>query len=67
MKAKVLKEYIDKETKVHNRKDNIVEVTKERYKEINGTVNGKLLQEIPEVEKVEDKKDNPKPKKNKKK
>lgn len=48
MKVKVLKEFIDKETKVLHEKDTELIVSKERFEEINSTAHGILVEEIKE-------------------
>ena len=46
MKVKVLKKFIDKHTKVLHTKGKEIEITKERYEEINSTSFGILVEEI---------------------
>lgn len=46
MKAKVMRIFIDKYTDVQYEENAEIEVTKERFKEINSTEYGKLLEEI---------------------
>lgn len=46
MRVKVLKMFIDKETKTLHKKGEEIETTKERCQEINGTSFGVLVEEI---------------------
>ena len=46
MRAKVLKVFIDKETKALHKKDEEIEITQERYQAINGTSLGIFVEEI---------------------
>jgi len=55
MKAKALRDYKDKKTGKLVKKDEIVEVNAKRFKEINGTKYGQILQKE-EEEKTENKK-----------
>ncbi|WP_130806514.1 hypothetical protein [Senegalia massiliensis] len=48
MKAKVIKRFIDKETKKTNEIDEEITVNKERFKEINSHSLGPFLEEIKE-------------------
>lgn len=43
MKAKVLKTYIDRETRIKYNRGEVVEVTEERFEEINSTSHGTIL------------------------
>lgn len=51
MKVKVLKVYKDKHTKNLHKKDEIIEITAERFEEINSTSLGVFVEEILEEEK----------------
>lgn len=46
MKVKVLKKFKDKRKKKIYEKDEMIEVTKERFEEINSTSHGVLVEEI---------------------
>ena len=46
MRAKVLRLFIDKETKILHEKGEEIEITKERYQAINGTSLGVYVEEI---------------------
>ncbi|WP_300760273.1 hypothetical protein [Janthinobacterium sp.] len=46
MKAKAMRLFIDKYTDAQHEEGTEIEVTKERFKEINSTEYGKLLEEI---------------------
>jgi len=48
MKVKVLREFIDKETKTLHKKDAELIISKERFEEINSTAHGILVKEIKE-------------------
>jgi hypothetical protein len=48
MKVKVVKKFRDKYTKKIHEVGEEIEVTKERYEEINSTAHGILVKEIPE-------------------
>lgn len=50
VKAKVLQAFTDKETRKVHTKDDIINVTRKRYEEINNTIHGKLIAEIKEEE-----------------
>lgn len=49
MKAKVLKQFKDKYTKELYKKGQVIEVTNERYEEINSTAHGILVKVIEEI------------------
>lgn len=49
MKVKVLKEFIDKDTKILHEKDTELIISEERFEEINSTAHGILVKEIKEV------------------
>lgn len=49
MKVKVLREFIDKETKTLHDKDTEIIISKERFEEINSTAHGILVKEIKEA------------------
>lgn len=52
MKVKVLKPFADKANNLKKRKiGDQFEITKERFQEINGTKNGKLVVEVKETKK----------------
>lgn len=53
MKVKALKLFDDKKEKVRRKKDDVFEVSKERFKEINSTEHGKLVSEVKEPKKAE--------------
>lgn len=55
MKAKVIKKFIDKDTKVINEVNDVVELTKKRFDEIN-SVDDFLVEEKDDVKKTEPKK-----------
>lgn len=46
MKVKVIKQFKDKYTKVLHRETEIIEITKERFEEINSTSFGVLVEEV---------------------
>lgn len=46
MRVKVLKLFSDKETKTLHKKGEVIEITKKRYHEINGTSFGIFVEEI---------------------
>lgn len=46
MKAKVIRTFIDRYTDMQREANEEIEVTKERFKEINGSEYGQLLEEI---------------------
>ena len=46
MKVKVLKSFRDKSTNLLHEKGKIMEITNERYKEINSTAHGVFVEEI---------------------
>lgn len=48
MKVKALRLFNDKKEKVYRKKNDVFEVTKERFKEINSTRHGKLVVEVTE-------------------
>lgn len=48
MKVKVLKEFRDKYTKAFHKKNEIIEITKERYSEINSTALGIFVEKLEE-------------------
>lgn len=48
MKVKVLKEFINKDTKILHEKDTELTMSKERFEEINSTAHGILVKEIKE-------------------
>lgn len=48
MTVKVLRQFKDKHTKVLHKKDSIIEISNERYEEINSTSHGVLVKEIKE-------------------
>lgn len=48
MKVKVLREFIDKETKTLHDKDTELTMSKERFEEVNSTAHGILVKEIKE-------------------
>lgn len=48
MKAKVLKKFIDKETKDHYKINQELDITKKRFNEMNSTKHGILVEEIKE-------------------
>lgn len=48
MRVKVIKMFVDKETKTLHKIGEEIEVTKKRYQEINGTSFGILVEEITE-------------------
>ena len=50
MKVKVLKKFRDKYTKELYTKGQIIDVTNERYEEINSTAHGVLVEKIQEVD-----------------
>ena len=56
MKAKVVKQFIDKNTKELRKVNEELTMSKERYQEINGTSRGTFVEEIKE-EKTEEKTD----------
>lgn len=49
MKVKVLREFIDKETKTLHNKGTEIIISKERFEEINSTAHGILVKEIKEA------------------
>lgn len=51
MKVKVLRDFRDKESKEIHKKDAEIIISKERFKEINSTEHGKLVEEIKEDKK----------------
>lgn len=55
MKAKVIEIYIDKDTDLLQEIGKVIEVTKERFEEINSTSLGIFLEEIKEVKEVKKK------------
>lgn len=48
IKAKVIKTFIDKKANKERKKGSVFNVTQERFKEINSTVHGVLVEEIKE-------------------
>lgn len=50
MKAKVIKKFIDKYTKEVYEIGQIIEVTNERYEEINSTAHGILVEKLDEID-----------------
>ncbi len=54
MKVKVLKEFINKDTKILHEKDTELIISEERFEEINSAAHGILLKEIKEVKDVKD-------------
>lgn len=46
MRVRVLKTFRDKDTSALHGKGNEIEITKERYQEINSTTHGALVEEI---------------------
>ena len=48
MKVKVLKEFINKDTKILHEKDTELIISEERFEEINSTAHGILVKEIKE-------------------
>ena len=50
MKAKVLKQFKDKYTKELYKKGQVIEVTNERYEEINSTAHGILVEKLDEID-----------------
>lgn len=54
MKAKVLRTFIDKNTKERYKEGSTIEVNKKRFEEINSTSYGLLVEEIKEVKQVEE-------------
>lgn len=54
MKAKVLRTFIDKNTKECYKEGSTIEVNKKRFEEINSTSYGLLVEEIKEVKQVEE-------------
>lgn len=44
MKALVLKSYVDRTTRINHKKNEVVEVTPERFEEINSTSHGIILE-----------------------
>lgn len=51
MKVKVVKSFTDKYTRLSNKPGSEIEVTKERFSEINGSPQGVLVKEIKETKK----------------
>lgn len=51
MKVKVIKQYIDKYTKTLHKTGETLEITKERFEEINSTSHGVFVKEIKEAPK----------------
>lgn len=51
MKVKVVRKFRDKHTNLLHEIDETLEITKERFKEINSTAHGTLVEEIKEVKK----------------
>lgn len=62
MKAKVLKTFKNKYSKKRAIKGDIIEVSKERFKEINSTENGKLVEEVKEPKEDKEPKGDKEPK-----
>ena len=56
MRVKVKKSFIDKNTKTLHKANAEIEITKGRYKEINSTAHGILVEEIKEAKKPTTKK-----------
>lgn len=56
MKAKVIDGFRDKHTKETYKKGQIIDVTKERFEEINSTAFGVLVEEVTELKKQTKKK-----------
>jgi hypothetical protein len=51
MKVRVIKDFRDKYTKKIHKTGEILEITKERYEEINSTAHGIFAKEMPEDQK----------------
>lgn len=54
MRVKVLKIFRDKKTKILHKPNEIIEVSKGRYEEINSTAHGTFLEEIKETKTVKE-------------
>lgn len=60
MKVKVVRQFIDRHSKTLHRKGDEIEVTAERFEEINSTSRGLIvekIEEVAEIEKVKEVKD----------
>lgn len=55
MKARVMKRYRDKNTRVIHEPGEIVTISKERYLEINGTAHGVFVTDVKELDKQSEK------------
>ena len=52
MKVKVIRMFLDKETKKLHRAGDVIEISKRRYQEINGTALGVFVEEIKDTKKT---------------
>lgn len=66
MKVKVLKDFIDKDSKKNQKVGEVIEISQDRFKEINGSSHGIMVEPVIEDnqdKEVKEVKEDPKPKK----